>query len=312
MDKKRKKRKMAAPRTEIKDFSAEEFADEVRTQCKENNGRVNLSYKQLTIESMARLAKGLLQLFLGSPGDDRDDDEEDDSPLTLTILQLGGNAFGDDGLGALAEALSRLSRCRETLEVFAINASRNVTTLAPLADAGVFEGLKKLNASGCYLSGDEGVLPPELCANLPALKELYLRSTKGGATITLTSEALCALPAECKVVLGGSKVQVLRPSAEDGEMGLVALPTKALYKEEFSAYNASSAKTVAEICAFAGVQRVTMVKPARRRGMGMGMRCGACSSPHPRFACAACKQETYCNERCQAKDWRLHQHMCKR
>jgi hypothetical protein len=109
--------------------------------------------------------------------------------------------------------------------------------------------------------GDEGVLPPELCANLPALEVLYLTGNKGGATVTLTAEALCVLPEECKVVLGHSKVQVARPSAEDGEMGLVALPTAD--GEEFGARFASSAKTVAEICAFAGVQRVTLVKPAR-------------------------------------------------
>ena len=85
---------------------------------------------------------------------------------------------------------------------------------------------------------------------------------QGGATVTLTAEALCALPAECQVALGRSKVQVARPSAEDGEMGLVALPTAE--GEEFGAYMyPSDAKTVAEICAFAGVQRVTLVKPAR-------------------------------------------------
>jgi hypothetical protein len=224
---------------------------------------VNLSHKGLTNESLARLAEALLQLFLGSPGDELDcgDDEDDDSPLTLKKLHLWDNDFGGDGLGALAEALSRLPRCRETLEVLNISGNPKVTTLAPLAAAGVLEGLKELCASECSLSGDEGVLPPELCANLPALELLDLGLNKGGATVTLTAEALCALPAECKMALGDSKVQVARPSAEDGEMGLVALPTAE--GEEFGADDASSAKTVAEICAFAGVQRVTLVKPAR-------------------------------------------------
>ena len=219
----------------------------------------------MTNESMARLAKGLLKLFLGSPGDERadgdgDDDDEDDS-LTLKQLLLGDNDFGGDGLRALAEVLSRLPRCREALEVLHIGGNPNVTTLAPLADAGALEGLKVLVAWGCSLSGDEGVLPPELCANLPALEELDLSYNEGGATVTLTAEALCALPAECKVLLYDSRVQVARPSAEDGEMRLVALPTAR--GEEFGAHYASFAKTVAEICAFAGVQRVTLVKPAR-------------------------------------------------
>ena len=239
-----------------------------------------MDYKSVSDESMARLAGGLLKLFLGSPADARDDgddddddnddddddddgdddDDDDDSPLTLMRLFLPGNKFGGDGLGALAEVLSRLPRCRETLKVLHVSGNRKITTLAPLAAAGVLEGLKELWADGCSLSGDEGVLPPELCANLPALEVLSLRFNKGGATVTLTAEALCALPAECKVVLYDSKVQVARPSAEDGEMGLVALPTAG--GEEFGAYYAD-VKTVAEICAFAGVQRVTLVKPAR-------------------------------------------------
>ena len=125
----------------------------------------------------------------------------------------------------------------------------------------------------------------------------------GSATVTLTAEALCALPAECKVLLTDSKVQVARPSAEDGEMGLVALPTK--LGEEFASYDA---KTVAEICAFAGVQRVTLVKPAGPRGMGM--RCGACSSPRPQYACANCKQQAYCGARCQKRAWVSHEQFC--
>ena len=206
-------------------------------------------------ESMARLAEGLLKLFLGSPGDERadDDDDDDDSPLTLKQLLLRGNEFGGDGLGALAGVLSRLPRCRETLEYLYISDKDKLTTLAPLADAGVLEGLKKLHAYSCSLSGDEGVLPPELCANLPALEELELSDNKGGATVALTAEALCALPAKCKVLLRDSRVQVARPAAEDGEMVLVALPTA--YGEE--------SKTVAEICDFAGEQRVALVKPAR-------------------------------------------------
>ena len=294
----KKKKPMAATDHDIKDFSAEEFAEEVRRQCRDNDGKVYLSWKAMTDDSMAQLAQALVKLFSGSRGDERDDG---DSPLTLKELILSDNKFGTDGLAALAGALSRLPRCRETLNGLYISYNPNVTTLAPLADAGVFEGLKKLNASGCYLSGDEGVLPPELCANLPALELLDLSWNQ----VTLTAEALCKLPADCKVIMEESKVQVLRPSAEDGEMELVALPAQ--LGEEFN-----MAKTVAYICAFAGVQRMTLVKPAGPRGMGMGMRCGACASPHPQFACAACKQETYCNERCQAKDWRLHQHMCKR
>ena len=225
-------------------------------------GGVDLVDKDMTDESMARLAEGLLKLFFGSPGGERDDD--DDDSLTLKELNLIGNDFGGDGLRALAEVLSRLPRCRETLEVLNIRANPKVTTLAPLAAAGALEGLKVLWAFECSLSGDEGddgVLPPELCANLPALEELDLSNNEGGATVTLTAEALCALPAEYKVVLHNSRVQVAHPSAEDGEMGLAALPTAR--GEEFDGYSASDAKTVAEICAFAGVQRVTLVKPAR-------------------------------------------------
>jgi hypothetical protein len=248
-------------RKEVKDFSADEFAEWLRRECTGPGWEVDLYDKGLTDESMGQLAKGLLKVFLGSPGDehdDGDDEDEDDSSLMLKKLYLGGSNFGGDGLRALAEVLSPLPRCRETLERLSIGVTQEVTTLAPLADAGVLGGLKVLYANNCSLSGDEGVLPPELCANLPALEELDLRHNEGSATVTLTAEALCALPAECKVKLDYSKVQVARPSAEDGEMGLVALLTAD--GEEFGANNA---KTVAEICAFAGVQPVTLVKPVR-------------------------------------------------
>ena len=302
-DKKRKKRKMAAPRTEIKDFSADEFADEVRKQCRENEGRVSLSRKDLTDESMARLAQGLLKLFSGFPGNI--------PPLKLKKLFLDSNDIGSDGLGALAGVLSRLPRCRETLEILDIGANGKITTLAPLAAAGGLEGLKVIYALRCSLSGDSGVLPPELCANLPALKVFELSFNKGDATITLTKEALCALPAECRLGLQGSKVQVARPSPEDGEMGLVALPTGE--EDEFGAYVSPSDKTVAKILIFADVYDCnTYVKPARPAlpRKTTGMRCGACSSPHPRFACAACKQETYCDDRCQKLAWASHKNAC--
>lgn len=245
---------------EFSAFSVNDFVEELREQCRGWNGDAEFFSGRLTNESMEKLARALLIVFSGSQGTS-EYHKDDDSPLTLKKLYLGDNDFGDLGLVALARALSHLPCCRETLEELKVDVNKHLTTLAPLADAGVLKGLKHLWAGNCSLSGDEGVLPPELCANLPALEYLNLCWNEGGATVTLTAEALCALPAGCKVVLRGSRVQVARPSAEDGEMGLVALPTA--YGEEFGGDDTAIAKTVAEICAFAGVQRVTLVKPAR-------------------------------------------------
>lgn len=90
------------------------------------------------------------------------------------------------------------------------------------------------------------------------IKVLDLSFNRG--CITLTAEALCALPQGCKVVLQGTNVSVVRPSA-DGEMGAVVLPTG--WNDEFAGLFGPDAKTVAEICAFAGVQHMALVKPAR-------------------------------------------------
>ena len=275
-------------------------AEWLRRECRDNDGVVRLNRKGLTDDDIARMADGLLKVFLGSPGDDRADG--DVAPLTLKELNLTSNDFGGDGLGALAKVLSHLPRCRKTLVKVRISRNLNVTTLAPLADAGVLVGLKTLEASGCSLSGDEGVLPPELCANLPALKRIGLSNNKGGATVTLTAEALWALPAECQVFLVDSKVQVARPSPEDGEMGLVALPTAK--GEEFGTYYEKT-KTVAEIRDFAKVVQCNPRVKAARTG-----NCASCSSPRPQYACANCKQETYCNERCQKLAWASHKNVC--
>ena len=47
---------MAATK-EVKDFSADEFAEWLRGQCRGNNGEVDLDYKSMTDESLARLAE---------------------------------------------------------------------------------------------------------------------------------------------------------------------------------------------------------------------------------------------------------------
>ena len=39
-------------------------------------------------------------------------------------------------------------------------------------------------------------------------------------------------------------------------------------------------------------------------------RCAACASPSPKFACSGCREEVYCGERCQKKDWFKHQARC--
>lgn len=127
---------------------------------------------------MEKLARALLIVFSGSQGTS-EYHKDDDKSLTLKKLYLGDNDFGDLGLVALARALSLLPRCRETLEELKVDVNKHLTTLAPLADAGVLKGLKHLWAGKCSLSGDEGVLPPELCANLPALEYLNLCWNEG-------------------------------------------------------------------------------------------------------------------------------------
>jgi len=285
---------MAATDHDIKDLSAEQFAQEIQRQTKpQRQGKeANFVHKQLTNASLQKLANGLEIVYRRDPS------------LVLRQLRVSDNEIGDDGLLVLAETLSGLSWCRATLQILAVDKNSNLTTLAPLAKAGVLDGLTWLLANECSFSAEESVLPPDLFSNLPNLKVLNLSRNQGGATITLTEQALCALPPTCKVLIGRTKVQVkLGPK----EFKILPTDDQGMFSSTLSIY----AKTAKEILEFAGVEDCkTYVKPARTRGTGTGMRCGACSSPRPRFACAACKTEAYCDDRCQKLAWASHKNSC--
>jgi hypothetical protein len=216
-------------------WKLEYYTKELGEQCKDFDGEVEFYCRGLTNECMEKFAQALLKVF------------DKGSPLTLKNLNLGGNIFDERGLVALAEALRRLPRCRLTLKELNLSDNENITTLAPLGAAGVFRALEVLEVWGCSFS----VIRSFLCAKFPKLEVLDLRNNQGDTT--LTAEALCALPADCKVALGASRVEVAR----NGGNGPVALPTAP--GEEFGGSYAIDGKTAAEISAFAGVKRMKYV-----------------------------------------------------
>jgi len=234
--------------------------------------RVAFSEKGLTNDSLKNLGEGFRLLFESEP----------EKKSQLKMLTLSFNLFDEDGLGVLAENLAGT-----TLQQLNLGFN-DITTLAPLVRAGRLSELFFLGANGCSLEG-ENAIPVDLCFNLPALSILNLDGNHG--TIEMTEEALCELPLDCTVQVYRTTVRV-EPRSEN---------------EVFLSKNG----TVQEILELAGVKtpcKQTNVKRARPRGMGM--RCGACSSPRPRFACAACKTEAYCDDRCQKLAWASHKNSC--
>jgi len=281
---------MAATDSDVKNFDAKQFALEIKRHCDYYNGKVFFDAGNLTNDSLENLADGLGLLF----------EERPDYELKLKKLFLSRNKFNADGLRALAKGLRGT-----TLEGLFIDDNENLTTLAPLVHAGVLSKLKILDATHCSFSAAEDVLPPELCANLTSLGVLYLGMNSGNATVTLTEEALCALPADCKVAIGDTKARVKLGTEE-----FKILPTEE--PGMFYSIYPDKAKTAKEILTFAGVTNCQPLtaKPAQTLGTGTGIGCGACSSPRPRFACAACKTEAYCNDRCQKLAWASHKNAC--
>lgn len=259
-------------------------------------GSIDFSRKCLNDSSLENFSKGLLDFFERQP------------ETELKSLTLSSNLFTEVGLGHLADVLEQLPSVMESLERLNISMNQNITTLMPLAGAGVFESLVEMEVNGCSLSGNDAV-PPELCANLPKLEFFELNLNNKDSTIRLTPEALQSLPPGCFMTLAESKVTIELPEP-------VTLPTA--QREEFGARSAKfvrgfkKSRTVAEIMKFAGVQPAgsgSMTKPARKR-TNAAARCGACASTSPRFACAGCHQQVYCGESCQKEDWSKHQAVC--
>lgn len=135
-----------------------------------------------------------------------------------------------------------------------------LTTLEPLCGAGIFNNLKSISAYGCGLS-DKDVLTPELCTMIPSLRELNISQIDNPNIVILTADTMCALPPECKIFIYGKDVQVETFSSENGVMELKTLPPTPLMWVNNDYIRVP--KTVAEICADAGIVRQTLIKPAR-------------------------------------------------
>lgn len=233
---------------------------------------------------MVQFANGLKLVF----------EDNQNKDLAIKRISLQGNGFGDGGLFVFAKAIGELSRVGETLEELNLSHT-NITTLKPLVEAHLLERLQRLTVSGCPLSGDEDVLPPQLSKNFPALKYLDLDEPKSADLITLTVEALCLLPSKCIMNLRGARAQVVDPTWKDAKI----LPTLNLNSAE-------GLLKLVEAENYCTGYRATLIKPAKLTNA----RCGSCASPRPEYACAGCKTAKYCNEQCQAKDWQRHQRAC--
>lgn len=179
---------------------------------------------------------------------------------TLEIVFFNMLPKGNKDLSIIADTLRDCPNIMEVTTSIDFSLATKLTTLEPLCGAGIFNNLKSISAYGCGLS-DKDVLTPELCTMIPSLRELIISSINDTNIIILTADVMCALPPECKIFIYGKNVQVETISSENGEMGLktLLLTQRKWVNNEYNLVP----KTVAEICADAGIVRQTLIKPAR-------------------------------------------------
>ena len=184
-------------------------------------------------------------------------------PKTLKINFLNMLQNGDADLVKIAKTLKECPNIKDVLTGIAIPSGIKLTTLEPLSEVGILKKLECITAYECGLSG-KNVLPSELCANLPALKELNLSSEQDNPDIIiLTPETLRALPSECELFIWSKDIQVEYFSSEKDEVVLKTLPpTSTVLRWETNDYTLVSPK-VGKICAEFGIERQTLIKPAR-------------------------------------------------
>lgn len=292
---------MAAYRQrDVASFTPEQFYLDIVGQIA-YGGRLDMSDKRLTDRSVKNLADGLVLVF----GRIAEDPEPESNRIELKFLNLSRNKFGNEGLEHLAQALTKLPGVMESLVTLNISGNQMITSLGSLADAGEFQGLTKLFASQCSLKGT-AALPPALCVNLPALYLIEMFSNKNH-TLKLSVEALQSLPSKCFMILHKSKVTVEIP--EQGES--ILLRTK--FGQDFGAISDmdDDVRTVTDILTSVGVQPAgsgSKTKSARKRTTAP--KCAACAAPRPRFVCAGCRTQAYCDTACQREHWTKHSRFC--
>jgi len=182
---------------------------------------------------------------------------------TLKIVFFNMLPKGDADLVKIAETLKECPNIMEVTTSIDFSLATNLTTLKHLSKAGIFNNLKSFSAWGCSFLGDD-VLTSDLCANLPALRELKISTNNNPNIIILTPDILCALPSECKIFIYGEDIQVVCFSSENDKVVLKTLPpTHTVWWWETNNY-IRVPQTVAEICADTGIHD-SITKSALKR-----------------------------------------------
>lgn len=169
-------------RKKVKNYNTEQFAHNIRKQCQDNDGEVEFWQRNLGDKAAKKIANALRLIF-----------KANDAPV-LKDLSLGHNKIGDAGLAEIAAAFKDLQQVRETLERLDFCHNDEITTLEPLAEAGVFKKLTHFGAGYCSLAS----IPAELCGNLPMVRELAVDTNRGGP-LFLSKYSIFSLPENCLI-----------------------------------------------------------------------------------------------------------------
>lgn len=231
--------------------------------------RINLEGLKLDDENIQRFAEGL-------------NDVARRQTFLLTSLNLSKNLFSEKGLDALVQVLVQFSNLKDSLEFLDLS-KNNIKTIEPLARAGVFKNLARLELNDCGLSGELPAL------RMPKLQGLKLSDNSG---LVFSDVFLHALNQNCVVIaeLGNFDVKI----SLKGRGGFGGPPT---------------VQEIREAAALA----LKPVRPVRRRSKRVSspLTCQAsvCSN-RAQFQCEQCQNQFYCGARCQSEHWTEHSLTC--